>query len=107
MLAQKLENPVGPSFESGESFFAELIPNLVGLGFVVGIIIFFFVMIVGAVQWISSGGDKAALESARSKIGNAFIGVVLLLATFAILKVIEGFFKINILTLDIAGLKIE
>lgn len=102
-----LENPVGPNFASGQDFFGELIPNLVGLGFVIGILAFFFVMIIGAIQWITSGGDKAALESARSRISNAFIGIVLLLATFAILKVIENFFGINILALDIGVLKIE
>lgn len=93
--------------KSGLEFLQELIPNLVGLAFIVGVIIFLFVMILGAIQWITSGGDKTSIESARGRVTNAVIGIFFLLATFAILKLIENFFGIDILTLDIGPLKIE
>ena len=93
--------------KSGLEFFQELVPNLVGLAFVIGALVFFFIMIIGAIQWISSGGDKAAIEGARGKIANALVGVVILFGLFALLKVLEDFFGINILTLDIGPLKIE
>lgn len=80
---------------------------MIGLAFVIGSLIFFFVMVIGAIQWISSGGDKAAIEGARGKISNAIIGFVILLAVFAVLGVIEDFFGFNILTLDIGPLMIE
>ncbi len=102
-----ISNPVGPKFSSGLDFFQKFIPSMVGLAFVAGALIFFFVMIIGAIQWITSGGDKAALEAARGKLGNAIVGLVILLALFAILKIIETFFGINILTLDIGVLKIQ
>ena len=89
------------------AFFQALIPRLVGLAFVIGVLAFFFIMIIGAIQWISSGGDKAAIEGARGKIANALVGVVILFALFALLKVLEDFFGINILALDIGPLKIE
>ena len=92
---------------SGVEFLNKLLPNMVGLAFVIGIVIFVFVLIFGAVQWITSGGDKAGLESARSKIVNALIGIVLLFATFVILKIIESFFGINILTIDLGVFFIE
>jgi len=79
----------------------------VGLGFFIGVLVFFFIMIMGAIQWITSGGDKAAVEGARGKITNAIVGVVILLSLFALLKVIEDFFGINILALDIGALKIQ
>lgn len=106
LLAQKIENPVGPSFESGASFFQSFIPALIGIGFVLGVLFFFFYMIIGAIQWITSGGDKAALEGARGKLTSAIVGVIILLSLFALLKIVEDFFGINILTLDIVGLKI-
>ncbi len=93
--------------KSGLEFFQDLVPNLVGLAFVVGALVFFFIMIIGAIQWITSGGDKTALEGARGKITNALVGIVILFALFALLKVLEDFFGINILTLDISPLKIE
>ena len=109
-IAQGIENPaLGPGLrgQTGIGFFQQFIPNLVGLGFVIGSLVFFFVMMVGAIQWITSGGDKAALEGARSKLVNAIIGFIVLLAVFALLKIIEDFFGINILTLDIGPLQIK
>ncbi|MCJ7805264.1 hypothetical protein MUP46_01330 [Patescibacteria group bacterium] len=108
LLAQEpISNPIGPKFSSGVGFFQKFIPSLIGIAFVVGSLVFFFVMIIGAIQWITSGGDKAAIEAARGKIANAVIGFVLLLTVFAIIKVIESFFGINILILDIGILKIQ
>lgn len=93
--------------KSGIEFFQDLVPSLVGLAFVIGALVFFFIMIIGAIQWITSGGDKAALEGARGKITNALVGVIILFGLFALLKVLEDFFGINILTLDIGPLIIE
>lgn len=111
LLAQKpITNPaLSPSLQGkrGEEFFAEFLPKMIGLGFLIGALIFFFIMIVGAIQWITSGGDKNGLEAARSKILNALVGVILLFATFAIVKVIENFFGINILSLDIGPFAIK
>lgn len=92
---------------SGVDFFAKFVPNLIGLGLTIGIVVFFFVMMIGAIQWITSGGDKAGLEAARGKLANALIGIIILLSLFAILKVLEDFLGVNILTLDIGPLKIE
>lgn len=104
------QNPIlGKNLQglSGLEFFQKLLPALVGLGFLVGVILFFFVMLLGAIQWIISGGDKAAVEGARGKIMNAIIGLVILFSLLAVVKLIENFFGINILTLDIGPLKIE
>ena len=105
--ADPIDNPVGPlQGKGGIKFFQVFIPKLVGLGFLIGVLIFFFVMIIGAIQWITSGGDKASLESARGKIANALVGVIILFVIFALLRVIEDFFGINILTLDLGPLKL-
>lgn len=90
--------------KSPTAFFSAFIPKLVGMAFLAGSVIFFFVLIVGAIQWISSGGDKAALESARGKISNAIIGIVLLFSAFAVVRFIESFFGINILEIDLGPL---
>jgi hypothetical protein len=89
------------------AFFGLIIPRMVGLTLVIGVLIFFFIMLIGGIQWIASGGDKAAVESARGKIANALVGIVILFCTFAILKIIEDFFGINILVLDIGSLQIQ
>lgn len=105
----KITNPVLGNLgsKSGIEFFQSLIPNAVGLAFVIGALIFFFIMITAAIQWISSGGDKQSLESARGKLTNALIGVIILFAIFALIKVIQDFFGFSILVLDIGPLKIQ
>lgn len=90
-----------------EGFLALFIPNIVGLLFVFGGVAFFFMFVWGAVTWILSGGDKAGVEAAKGRITSALIGVVLLLSSFAIIGLIETFFGVNILTIDIGPLVIK
>ncbi len=96
---------IGPG---GSSKFIEVfVPKFVGLLYVFGGLSFFFMLLWGAVSWILSGGDKASLEGAKNKITNAFVGLILLIGSFAIIKLIEGFFNINILLIDIGPLVIQ
>lgn len=92
---------------SPEIYFQELIPKGIGWLFVFGGVSFFFMLVWGAVSWILSGGDKAHLESAKARITNAIIGLLLLVGAFAIVKLIERFFGINILSIDIGPLIIQ
>ncbi len=98
LLAQGITNPiVGNSGEGkGLPFFSIFVPRLITLGLIVGSLIFFFVLLIGAIQWMTSGGDKAAVEAARGKITNAIIGVVLLFAIFVILSLVGDFFNISL-----------
>jgi hypothetical protein len=93
--------------DGGSGFLAIFIPPIIGILFVFGALAFFFMFVWGAVTWILSGGDKAHVESAKGRITNALIGVVLLLSSFAIIGLIETFFGVNILTIDIGPLVIQ
>jgi hypothetical protein len=106
--ASSIGNPAlgGLGNNTGVSFFQKLIPSLIGLGFAAGMLLFFFMLLIGAIQWISSGGDKGNVEAARGRISNALIGIIVLFSIFAIIKLVEAFFGVNILTLDIGPLKI-
>lgn len=90
-----------------EAFFQDLLSRTVGLLFVFGALAFFFMFIWGAITWILSGGDKAGVESAKGKISNALVGFVLLIGSFAIVKLVETFFGIDILSIDIGPLVIQ
>ena len=93
--------------DGGAIFIGMLLPKLVGLLFVVGAISFFFMILVGAVSYILSGGDKARVEAARGRITSALVGIVLLLGSFAIVKLVETFFGVDILSIDIGPLVIQ
>ncbi len=109
-----ITNPVfkGTSLENlfylgPTAFFSVLLPKIITLILIVGSIIFLFMLLIGGVQWISSGGDKGALEAAKGRITNALLGIVVLFAAFAIIKFIEYFFNVSILTLNIGPLIIQ
>lgn len=108
-----ITNPVlpipntGSSGNAGVTFLQNAIPAVIVLGLVVGVIVFFFTLIMGAIQWISSGGDKQGVEAARGKVTNAIIGLVILFAVFAIIRLLQDFFGITILTIDIGKLVIQ
>lgn len=94
--------------KSGLAFFQSFFPAVIGMGFVVGVIIFFFYFLWGAISWIMAGGDKANIEAARGRIVSALAGLIVLFSMFAIIKAIEFFFAdLNILTIDIGPLKIQ
>lgn len=112
--AETITNPLLSPFlkgilkaEGGIGLLRILLPNFIGLAFIIGSIIFLFIIIVGAIQWISSGGDKNAIESARSKITNAVVGIFILFSVYGIIFLVENFFGISILTLDIYSLVIQ
>lgn len=106
----KVTNPLlGDNLNSlsGESFIGQFIPKAIGLLFVFGGLAFFFMFLWGAISWILSGGDKAHVEAAKGRITNALIGLVLLIMSIAIIKLIERFFGIDILLIDIGPLVIQ
>lgn len=89
-----ITNPTLGSFSGtkGEVFFSGFFGNLISLALVAGTVIFFFMLIMGAISWIGSGGDKGAMEQSKSKITNALIGIIIMFAIFAIVGLISAFF---------------
>lgn len=76
----------------GTTFFSTFFGGLITLAIIIGAIIFVFMLVAGAIQWIGSGGDKAAVEGAKGKITNALVGIIVLFAVFAIVNIIGVFF---------------
>ena len=70
---------------------------IIGLLTVISSLYFIFQLVTGAVQWISSGGEKSGLQQARDKITNGLIGLVIVVASIAIVSVIGTFLGFDIL----------
>ncbi len=92
------------SGNGGITFLQKAIPTAIEILLVVGAVVFFFMLIIGAIQWIASGGDKQAIEGAKGKIMNAIIGLVVLFAVFAVVELIGNFFSVNLLNLTLPTL---
>ncbi len=54
-------------------------------------------IVLGAIQWITSGGDKTKLEAARKKLTYAIIGLIVAFMSFLIVSILGYVFGINIL----------
>jgi len=108
LAAEPIQNKaLNVQFSSGTEFLGKFLPNLIGLSLVIGVVLFLFIMLIGAIQWITSGNDKGGIEAARGKITNAIIGLILLLSTFAIIQLIESFMGINIMTINLGVVFLE
>ncbi len=68
--------------------FGKFIGSIVGVLLLAGSIWAFFQLLLGGLQWISSSGDKAALEKAQKRITNALIGLLIVFAFWAVYLVI-------------------
>lgn len=78
-----------------------IVSAAIRLTVVVAAIVFFFILVIGGIRWIASGGDKAQTEAARSQITSALVGLVIVFAAWAIVQLINVFFHVNIFTLTI------
>lgn len=72
-----------------------IISGIMGFLLTLAGILSFFYLLTGGIQWITSGGDKAGVETARQKILNAVIGLIITFGTWAIMKVIFEFLGID------------
>lgn len=68
------------------------ISGIIGVLTVVASIWFIFQFLIGGINWISSGGDKNKLKEARDRITNALIGLIIVVAAWAILAIAGQFF---------------
>ena len=57
----------------------------------------FLYLVLGGLQWITSGGDKAGMEAARNKITHAIVGLVIVAAAYAVMTLVSNFLGIQFL----------
>lgn len=78
-----------------------IVSGFIRLTLVIAAIVFFFILVIGGIKWIASGGDKAQTESARNQITAALVGLVIVFAAWAILALIRTFFGVDIFQLTL------
>lgn len=74
----------------------QLISAVVGFLLIISALLAFIFLILGGIQWITSGGDKAGMESARNKITHAIVGLIIVGAAWAIMALVQNFLGFNI-----------
>ena len=75
----------------------QLISAIVGTLLIVAALLAFLYLIMGGIQWITSGGDKAGMETARNRITHAIVGLIIVGAAWAIMLLVQNFLGVTIL----------
>jgi len=101
-------NPCG-SVQSGFGRLCNLNANnigaLVGAAvtfiLILAVLIALFFLIYGGIRWITSGGDKSKVDSARQTITAAIIGLIIAFLAFFILSLALSFFGLSLTNLKL------
>jgi hypothetical protein len=102
LAAEDISLKPGGQFSAlGDLTIGGIVSGGIRLVLVIAAIVFFFILVVGGIRWIVSGGDKAQTETARNQITAALVGLVIVFAAWAIVQLINVFFGINIFELSL------
>ena len=87
---------VDPGAES--SFVAGFIRNGISLLLIVAFVIALVFLIINGLRFITASGDEKTVASAWSQIYWGLIGMVVVFSAFAIMKLVETFFDVDIIS---------
>ena len=86
---------------TGTSAFADPLIKFISnfLGFITGLagILFLIYMIFAGLAWVTAGGDKGRVETAKHQITNAALGLIVVIATYSIAGIVGGVLGLDIL----------
>lgn len=97
----KLNDKLGEFNQASNLRIEGMVSGFLKLILIVAGLAFFFILVIGGVKWILSGGDKAHTEGARNQITAALVGLVIVFSAWAITQLIYTFFGVNILELTL------
>ncbi len=99
-------NPIftrNPRNQTGTDFFQGFITLAINAIVIIAGLYFFFMLTLGGLKWLSSGGDKAQVQSARDQITSALTGIVVLFSAWAVTALIGTIFGIDLLNIDLSS----
>ncbi len=90
-------NPPAGIPKGGITVTSSVIGNAVTIMLIIAAILSLIFLILGGIRWITSGGDKQKVASARSRITYAIVGLVVAMGAFFIINVIGYFFHVKLI----------
>jgi len=72
--------------------FNEVLTFIIRFFFIIAGLIALLYLLLGALAWITSGGNKESVDKAREKIQAALVGLILIFAVLAVVAIIENVF---------------
>ncbi len=65
-----------------------IITFLVAFVIIIAVLLALVFIVIGAIQWITSGGDKTKVDSARNHIVAAVLGLIVIAFSFVLINVV-------------------
>ena len=89
-----------PGFNTGTPAdnFGNLVARVMNVVMAFALLLVLLYLVWGAIEWMTAGGEKGKIETARNKITNAMIGIIILSGTLAIFKFIQYLLGIEIIS---------
>lgn len=79
----------------------KLVSGAISLIMLVVALVFFFILLLGGLKWVTSEGDEKKVGAARAQITNALVGLAIVFAAWAIMSLIGKLFGVNIFEFNI------
>jgi len=86
---------------AGVKDIGKLLSAAIQVAMIVAAILTFAFLVWGGIQWIVSGGDKAQTQAARDRITMALVGLAIVAAAWALMKVVGFFFGVDVFQFNI------
>ena len=90
--------PPAPAPTVADVSFIGIITTAIRIIIIGAFIIAFIVLLIGGIRWMTAGGDPKGVEGARNMVTAALIGLVIVLASLAIIRLIEFLFGVTIIS---------
>lgn len=87
--------PFGKTPGDGLTGITSIVSSVIGIMTIAAGIWFLFQFIIGGFNWINAGGDKAKLQTSKDRLTNAFVGLIVVVAGWAILALAGTFFNVD------------
>lgn len=100
----KTITPFQPSGITAGTDPSVILKNVTQIIFTVAILLVLFYLILGAFNWITSGGDKEKIKGARGTIIHALVGLAILALAFVIMTVAGNILNVSFTNVTLPGL---
>jgi len=96
--------PTGVWGNLGNLTIGSVVSGAITLVLIGAALVFFFMLVIGGIQWMTAGGDKEKAAGARGQLTSALIGLTIVFTAWAIIQLINTLFGIDIFNLTIPSL---
>ena len=84
--------------------FGYVISGGIRIAIMISILLCLIYLIWGGIEWLTSGGAKEGVAAARSRMTNALIGLVVVIAAYAITLILGHLFGLDVTKFELPPL---